>query len=463
MAVMENESAERANSGESIEPTVLGAAIGDVGDIDVQTLDEETQRFVLETHIENLGLLDFLGYELATLALQSSDYSKLPDVGSGQPVRRRGHAKMGDVTATTIKSFVGMGILTLPYATTKGGYILGPLFLLLVAWLSHHCMGLLLKLTSNPNIKAVSFGALGMKVAGRWAKVLVESCLILTQYGFAIADLIFIVENVKDVVCVETKHHACPDKTSICIGVLVFLLPLTWLRSLQVLTVPVLLSNVVLLGGISWVYYCAFAQVASAGVAPDIVAFNWKDMPVFFGCAVFSFEGIGLVLPIQSAMQNPSHFPAILRQAMIILGVIFSTFMFLGYVAYGPDTRDMIVFNIPQNKITSFLRLFYCLGVFFTYPVMMFPLYAVTESKIRCLKDTTKCWRSILFRSILVILTGVIGMNIPHFGLFLGFIGSFACSLLAFVLPALFHLIRPDRPQGVAMEDAKDVGIIAFG
>jgi len=49
-----------------------------------------------------------------------------------------------------------------------------------------------------------------------------------------------------------------------------------------------------------------------------------------------------------------------------------------------------------------------------------------------------------------VIFTGIIGMQIPHFGLFLGLIGSVACSLLAFVMPALFHLKRPDRSDVLA-------------
>lgn len=459
----EDTPAQRTHSGDSMDPTVLGAA-ADVGDVDIQALDDETQRFVLETHMENIGLMDFLGFEIASLATQFSDYSKVPGV-NGSRGGRGGHDKMGDMGAfiTTIKSFVGMGILTLPYASTKGGYILGPVGLLLVAGLSHHCMGLLLQMSAAMQQKTVSFGALGMHICGRWAKVLVENCLVMTQYGFAIADLIFIVENVKDVVCVETRGAACPPKSKMCVGVLAFLLPLTWLRSLQVLTVPVLLSNVVLICGISWVYYCSFVQIGTNGVAPGIVAFNWEELPVFFGCAVFSFEGIGLVLPIQYAMQHPSHFPAILRQAMIILALLFSTFSFIGYAAYGRETADMITFSIPQNKITSFLRLFYCLGVFFTYPVMLFPLYQVTESKFRCLKNTDQCWRRIAFRTTLVILTGVIGMQIPHFGLFLGLIGSFACSLLAFVLPALFHLMRPDRTQATRLGDAKDVGIMAFG
>jgi proton-coupled amino acid transporter len=145
-------------------------------------------------------------------------------------------------------------------------------------------------------------------------------------------------------------------------------------------------------------------------------------------------------------MQDASHFPPLLRKAMMILAALFSSFGLCGYAAYGPEVRDMITFSIPQNKITSFLRLFYCLGIFFTYPVMMFPLFGVTEGKSRWLRDSRHWWRSAVWRSVpmprfstsddgrestqlsLVGLTGIIGMQIPHFGLFLGLIGSVATT-----------------------------------
>jgi len=296
-----------------------------------------------------------------------------------------------------------------------------------------------------------------------WAKVMVDQFLICTQYGFAIADLLFIVENVRDVVCLETQGTACPSKASVCAGCVLLLMPFSWLRSLDVLTVPVLLSNLALLCGISWCYYWFFVEIGTNGIAQDIVAFNWEQLPVFFGCAVFSFEGIGLVLPIQYAMQEPSHYPAILRQAIMLLAFLLSTFCLFGYLAYGGGTEDIIFFSIPQNKVTSFLRLFYCVGVFFTYPVMLFPVYGVTENKIKCLKESRSFAPRMLFRSLLVIMTGVIGLQIPHFGLFLGLIGSVACSALAFVLPAAFHLKRPDRGNATRLGDAKDISLMAFG
>eukprot|EP00913_Durusdinium_trenchii_P008382 g7874.t1 len=90
--------------------TVVGAVMDDMEDIDLHSLDDETQRFILETHLENIGFMDFLGFELASLSSQHSGFNSLPNVSD-----RRGAGGMGNGSAfvTTMKSFVGMGILSL--------------------------------------------------------------------------------------------------------------------------------------------------------------------------------------------------------------------------------------------------------------------------------------------------------------------------------------------------------------
>jgi len=438
---------------------MIGASATDLAET---SFDEETRQFILETHMENLGLFDFLGFELASLASAYSEYSNVPNAAAGG---LGSYDKLGEIGAliTLVKSFIGIGVLTLPYAIGRGGYVGGPLALTVIAGLAYHCMGLLLKTASTSGCKVVSFGALGKQVCGPWAKQVVEYSLISTQFGFCIAYVIFIVENVCDVVCYETKNIVCPLKYKTCIVLMVFLLPFSWLKSLHVLAVPTLMSNFVLLGGICWVYYCAFLDIGTHGMAKDILAFNWEEFPVFFGMAVFTFEGIGLVLPIQHVMAKPAALPKLLRIAMGFLAILFASFGTLCFITYGLGTRSMITFNIPQNKITSFLRLFYCLGICFTYPVMMFPLYQLSEAKYKCIKGARKGKRRYIFRALVVLSTGLVGLQIPHFGLFLGIIGSVACSLLAFVLPALFHLRRIDRSDASRLGDAKDMGLIAFG
>lgn len=210
------------------------------------------------------------------------------------------------------------------------------------------------------------------------------------------------------------------------------------------------------------VYVRAIQTLQVEGPAPNLVAVNWSDLPVFFGLAVFTFEGIGLVLPIQRSMAQPEKLPTLLRIAIVFLALVFVSFGLVCYCAWGDQTDAMITFNLGSGQLTSFLRLFYSVGVFFTFPIMMFPVFQLVEQKYRFfVKHKTR--RRIIFRSIVVISCVVAAIVIPDFGLFLGLIGSVACSVIAFILPSMMHLKRLDRSDATPQEDMKDKALAIAG
>lgn len=96
-------------------------------------------------------------------------------------------------------------------------------------------------------------------------------------------------------------------------------------------------------------------------------------LPLFFGIAVFTFEGIGLVIPVRHAMQEPEKFPGVLRRTMVALGALYVTFGMLSYLAFGDDTHDIITLNLPNNPLVAMVRLLYSTGLLFTFPIMLFP------------------------------------------------------------------------------------------
>merc|ERR1712137_980357 len=303
----------------------------------------------------------------------------------------------------------------------------------------------------------------GRQICGAWGGLAVNASLMVTQMGVCIAYIIFISDNVADVVCHATLGGACPSREHICFGLICWLLPFCMLRSLNLLAVPMLLSNVAILAVVGWVFYCASDRLEKEGFGRDIVPVNWSGLPVFFGCVVFAFEGIGLIMPIQASMQDPKALPGILRLGMLFLCILYTTFGVVCYVCYGKITQAMVTFNIVQSKITSFLRLFYCFAISFSYPVMVFPVFGLVESRFRRLRRPDCCLLRVLLRSGIVFLTAGIAMNVPNFGLFLGLVGSLAASMLAFVLPALFHLKGAKQGKLTRREKVIDVLVVLMG
>ena len=81
-----------------------------------------------------------------------------------------------------------------------------------------------------------------------------------------------------------------------------------------------------------------------------------------------------------------------------------------------------------------------CVGLYFTYPIMLFPAIQILEDTLFTRGALVAESRRSLFRAALVLLTATVALGVPNFGLFISLIGSSCCALLAFVLPCVFYL-----------------------
>lgn len=62
--------------------------------------------------------------------------------------------------------------------------------------------------------------------------------------------------------------------------------------------------------------------------------------------AVFSFEGIGLVIPITESMKEPHRFPRVLTGVMVGVMVLFAGGGALAYAAYGSKIQVSAGFQV---------------------------------------------------------------------------------------------------------------------
>lgn len=140
------------------------------------------------------------------------------------------------------------------------------------------------------------------------------------------------------------------------------------------------------------------------------------------------------------------------------------------------------------------MQLLYSVSLFFTYPLMIFPVTQILENAriirlicglptsvpgqqvqpartpeeyaVLCTEDeidtggetddtivdntdperigrTTRSvvWRQNAFRIICVLMTAMIAIVVPQFNLISNAVGAFSCTFMAFLLPAKFHLV----------------------
>ena len=178
-----------------------------------------------------------------------------------------------------------------------------------------------------------------------------------------------------------------------------------------------LIGTIVLLTGCVAIILLAIIRFTGLGgtsvtdgggvVASGVVAVNWQHFPLMASTAVYAYEAVGVVMPLQNAMAQPQKFARVLT-----LSLLFCTTCFLGapastrchahhqsapvtagrvaamglpcYLAWGSDTKGLVVDNLSPGPIQTSIRIGLMLTIVFTYPCQV-PTLLFGENPVVCM------------------------------------------------------------------------------
>ncbi|KAF9354358.1 neutral amino acid transporter [Mortierella sp. AD094] len=192
----------------------------------------------------------------------------------------------------------------------------------------------------------------------------------------------------------------------------------------------------------------ALSQIGLAhnGLGPDIALFNRNDFALFIGTAVFSFEGIGLIIPITESMAEPEKFPRVLAMTMTVVTMIFGSVGALCYSSFGSKVQTIVLLNLPiRGEMTITVEILYSCAIILSVPLMLSPASRIIEHGIFGDKSGGQHFKvkmqKNLLRTTLICGCAVISFVIggPNLDKSVSFVGSAACMPLCFIFPALFH------------------------
>eukprot|EP00735_Rhodelphis_limneticus_P013630 TRINITY_DN757_c0_g1::TRINITY_DN757_c0_g1_i1::g.18408::m.18408 TRINITY_DN757_c0_g1::TRINITY_DN757_c0_g1_i1::g.18408 ORF type:complete len:552 (-),score=44.82,sp/Q10074/AVT3_SCHPO/33.85/2e-66,Aa_trans/PF01490.13/1.1e-78,Trp_Tyr_perm/PF03222.8/9e-06,MIP/PF00230.15/3.2e+03,MIP/PF00230.15/0.042,DUF485/PF04341.7/4.5e+03,DUF485/PF04341.7/1.3,DUF485/PF04341.7/2.8e+02 TRINITY_DN757_c0_g1_i1:101-1690(-) len=388
-------------------------------------------------------------FELIPMDIESSSRPTSPS-DSSMPASKSTHlhhevAGTGSVTSVVlslIKSFIGTGILFLPRAFYNGGLLFSCVSLILVAILSLYSMRLLLQIHEK---HGGSFSDLGYKSFGKPGKVAVDMSLVLSQCAFCCAYLIFIPRHLVQVVSSLSGGDHLLNEVAVIWMLVPILIPLVWIRRVEKFAFTSLLGNLLILLVTLYIMYHSLWVLTHEDREPQkIVLFNRKYFSLFLGTAVYTFEGVGMVIPIQQSMKEKEKFSRVLTLTVLALCTGLVIFASVNYLAYGEDIKGPITLNMPKNSRTvEILQVLYCMALLCTYPLMLHPAVEILEGFIFHEENTTRgLWKRNGFRVIMVLITvGVAILSGDNFDNFVSLIGSLCCIPLAFIFPCAFHIM----------------------
>ena len=136
------------------------------------------------------------------------------------------------------------------------------------------------------------------------------------------------------------------------------------------------------------------------------------------GSAVYSYEGIAIVLPLYDVTTKPELYPRILFIVLTTVFVLYSFFGEFGYFVWGPlqlDNNPLVTMVLPEGWLVYIIKIAFSLNLIITCPLQQYPMNLIIESYIfsNMAKGPQRMWFKNILRTIIsglsIVLTVFIG------------------------------------------------------
>ncbi|KAG6708542.1 hypothetical protein I3842_06G086000 [Carya illinoinensis] len=359
-----------------------------------------------------------------------------------------------------INALLGLGILSIPYALSQGGW-LSLIFLFLLAilccytgFLLHRCMA------ANPIIK--TYPDIGEAAFGYKGRAMTSIFMYLELYLVAVEFLILEGDNL---------HKLFPDmgfkvaglrvggKNGFVLLTALLILPTTWLKNLGVLaylSAGGVLSSVILVVCVFWA-----GAVDGVGFHEGDILLKWGGLPTTISLFAFCYCGHAVFPTLCNSMKDRSQFSKVLLVLFVTLTINYGSMGILGYLMYGENCMSQVTLNLPPRKICAKIAIYTTLMNPLTkYAVITTPIATAIEAKLPVRNSR---FISILIRTAIVMSTVTAACTVPFFGYVMAFTGAFLGVTVSILFPCLCYLKMHETAQSFGSELIIIVGILVTG
>ncbi|XP_075224513.1 proton-coupled amino acid transporter-like protein acs isoform X2 [Lycorma delicatula] len=384
-----------------------------------------------------------------------------------------------DTMIHLLKGNIGTGILAMPDAFRNAGLVVGTIGTLLMGAICTHCMHMLVKcsheLCMRNQLPALGFadvaeyafqsGPRQLRGFSTYARRMVNTFLVITQIGFCCVYFVFVATNIQEVV---TKYYKPVHLHWYLLMLLLPMILLNWLKNLKYLT-PVSLLAALLTGAGIVITFTYMLQDLPRTSTVNAFA-TWHQLPLYFGTAIYAFEGIGVVLPLENNMKTPQDFgglTGVLNTSMVLVACLYTAVGFFGYLKYGEKaTKGSITLYLPSEDILAQLvRIMLAVAIFFSYCLQFYvPLSIIWPPiKSRIHSEKNQQIAELSLRTFLVLLTFLLAVAVPNLGSVISLVGAVSSSTLALIFPPIIDLVTFWDKGMSTSTIIKDALVMIFG
>uniref|UniRef100_A0A224XBM7 Putative amino acid transporter n=1 Tax=Panstrongylus lignarius TaxID=156445 RepID=A0A224XBM7_9HEMI len=383
-----------------------------------------------------------------------------------------------DTMIHLLKGNIGTGILAMPDAFMNAGLVLGTVGTLFMGLVCTHCMHVLVKcaheLCRRLQVPSLSFaqvteqafmtGPARLQRYSKHTRVLVNIFLVITQLGFCCAYFVFVAGNLQQV---YEQYFAKIPRLWYFLVLLLPMILLNWLRNLKYLTPASLVAAILTITGLGITFFYILHGLPRTNTVKMFS--SWHKLPLFFGTAMYAFEGIGVILPLENNMQTPEDFgglTGVLNTGMVIVACLYTAVGFFGYLRYGDHMiPGSITFNIPLNELLGqSVRIMMALAIFLSYGLQFYVPIGIIWPPIKGrLNEESHKIAELIVRTVLVLFTFFLAVAIPNLSAVISLVGALSSSAIALIFPPMIEAVTFwDRGLSTGTL-IKDIAIAIFG
>ena len=376
-----------------------------------------------------------------------------------------------------MKGNIGIGVLAMPSALVNAGLAVGTAGLAVVAVITVHCMHMLVNatnvLTARHNSVYLDYGEVvqlsllphSRKLSNIGLKI-INIFICTTQLGGNSVYVLFIATSIQ-----ELCKNLAGINWSINYFILILWVPLVLLcllRNLRLLAPVTVIATVCELYALGVVFYYIFRDPLPSVTSVPMVE-SISKLPLFFGTAIFTFEGIGIVLPLENRMRNPGELPGmsgVLNTGMVMVACLYIATGFYGYLKYGEAASvGAVTLNLPGDEVlANSAKVSILSAIFLTYPLQFYVLISIIVPNL--VVPNVVPGRVIIYEYVLrvtiVSITFVLAASVPYLNLFISLAGALCMSSLSLIAPSIIDSATHWDSIG-RLRLAKNIGIFVFG
>lgn len=232
------------------------------------------------------------------------------------------------------RSFVAIGVLTLPYASSLVGPLIAIPSMLLVSvlvFLATHCI---IEIADDSKFKGANYETLGRLLWGKIGQRLIVVILYFVSFACFIGGILFTADFLDFAFCSHNVEGLCHSKIKYLLAAFIFSIFISLIQSLKPFGYISIISTIVIMIAIVsiTVYNMKFILHTDINLGPRLGEFNIRNFFTFLGIGLYTIEGINLILPIRASYNNNGNYPRVFYSTFVFVVWCYLLLAILSYI-----------------------------------------------------------------------------------------------------------------------------------